>query len=105
MADEIVVDLDVIQMVVDKMASIEQEIDEVTSELFAIKIGAGDGWQGDAREIFSDNCHALRQKSVEVFHYLQTDREKLQNATGVLVRKEEENKRISQDLRADNIFS
>lgn len=104
MAAQIVVDFDTIQVVVDKMAAIEREIDDVTSELFHIKLAASDGWSGEAKEIFSENCHRLRQKGVEVTYNLRTNRQNLQSAAGVFDSTEAKNKKVEQNLSADNIF-
>ena len=104
MANVIVVKAEEIQSVVNKIAAIEQEIDNITTEVFLLKANAGESWRGEAREVFSENCHTLRKKGVEIIYHLQKDREKLQNATGILVNTEEKNKHSVQDLRADNIF-
>jgi len=104
MADKIIVNLDTIQVIADKLRMIEQEIDDITTELFYIKGAASDGWSGEAKDLFTDNCHQLRQKGVEVYYHLQKNRESLQSAAGLFVATEQKNKNINQDLSADNIF-
>lgn len=100
----IVVDSEAIQMIADVMASVEKEIDSVTTELFYIKSEVNDGWSGEAKEMFVQNCHNLRQKGVEITVNLQKTRENLQAATGVFLAMEEKNKGISQNLSTENIF-
>ncbi len=104
MANVIVVNPEEIQSTVNRIAEIEHEIDNITTEVFFLKANSGEGWRGEAREVFSENCHVLRQKGVEIVYHLQKNRENIQNATGILADTEEKNKHVVQDLRADNIF-
>ena len=71
MASEIIVDFAAIQLVADIMANAEKEIDSVTTEIYYIKGDVSDGWSGEAKEMFVENCHTLRQKGVEVTYNLQ----------------------------------
>ena len=104
MANDIIVDFAAIQTVVDIMASVEKEIDSVTSEIFYIRSEASEGWSGEAKEMFAQNCHTLRQKGVEVTYNIQKNRENLQKAAGIFESTEQKNKSIEQNLSTDNIF-
>lgn len=104
MASEIIVDFAAIQLVADIMANAEKEIDSVTTEIYYIKGDVSDGWSGEAKEMFVENCHTLRQKGVEVTYNLQQDRENLQKAAGIFVATENKNKNIEQNLSTENIF-
>lgn len=104
MAERIVVDVEAIQMAVDIMTSVEQEMDDVTSKLFFIRGASAEGWSGEAWERFSENCHKLREKGVEVTYNLRKNKENLCHAAGILIAKEQENQKMEQGLSADNIF-
>ena len=104
MAQIIKLDEGIAMELIQKLNSVKGEMDNVKSNLYAVKTVSRLGWSGKAAEQFGSNCSALRKKAEEIGSLLDKDIQGLYDAAGILRETENKNEKLTQNLSTDNIF-